>query len=87
MREVYKNVKAPLVYDLPYNITLLEGEGWVTRKGGCPANTGQPVIIPGSMGAYSYLMVGKGNSAFCNSASHGAGRIRSRFDLSRRGAS
>ncbi|MGV0107881.1 RtcB family protein [Nostoc sp. DSM 114160] len=39
------------------------------------------------MGAYSYLMVGKGNPAFCNSASHGAGRIRSRFDLSRKGAS
>ncbi|WP_392532968.1 RtcB family protein [Nostoc sp. C117] len=87
LREVYKDVEAPLVYDLPHNITLPEGEGWVTRKGACPAHTGQPVIIPGSMGAYSYLMVGKGNPAFCNSASHGAGRIRSRFDLNRRGAS
>ncbi|MEH2367647.1 RtcB family protein [Nostoc sp.] len=87
LREVYKDVEAPLVYDLPHNITLPEGQGWVTRKGACPAHTGQPVIIPGSMGAYSYLMVGKGNPAFCNSASHGAGRIRSRFDLSRRGAS
>ncbi|MEH2156739.1 RtcB family protein [Nostoc sp.] len=87
LREVYKDVEAPLVYDLPHNITLPEGEGWVTRKGACPAHIGQPVIIPGSMGAYSYLMVGKGNPAFCNSASHGAGRIRSRFDLSRKGAS
>ncbi|MEH2213874.1 RtcB family protein [Nostoc sp.] len=87
LREVYKDVEAPLVYDLPHNITLPEGQGWVTRKGACPAHTGQPVIIPGSMGAYSYLMVGKGNPAFSNSASHGAGRIRSRFDLSRRGAS
>ena len=87
LREVYKDVEAPLVYDLPHNITLAEGEGWVTRKGACPAHLGQPVIIPGSMGAYSYLMVGKGNAAFCNSASHGAGRIRSRFDLSRKGAS
>ncbi|MBE9001720.1 RtcB family protein [Nostoc sp. LEGE 12447] len=87
LREVYKDVEAPLVYDLPHNITLPEGKGWVTRKGACPAHTGQPVIIPGSMGAYSYLMVGKGNPAFCNSASHGAGRIRSRFDLNRRGAS
>ncbi|MFN6530119.1 RtcB family protein [Nostoc sp. ChiSLP03a] len=87
LREVYKDVEAPLVYDLPHNITLAEGEGWVTRKGACPAHLGQPVIIPGSMGAYSYLMVGKGNPAFCNSASHGAGRIRSRFDLSRKGAS
>ncbi|WP_392477914.1 RtcB family protein [Nostoc sp. C110] len=85
LREVY--VEAPLIYDLPHNITLPEGQGWVTRKGACPAHRGQPVIIPGSMGAYSYLMVGKGNPAFCNSASHGAGRIRSRFDLNRRGAS
>ncbi|MEH2035234.1 RtcB family protein [Nostoc sp.] len=87
LREVYKDVEAPLVYDLPHNITLPEGQRWVIRKGACPAHTGQPVIIPGSMGAYSYLMVGKGNPAFCNSASHGAGRIRSRFDLSRKGAS
>ncbi|MEH2285821.1 MAG: RtcB family protein [Nostoc sp.] len=109
LREVYKDVEAPLVYDLPHNITLpqLEDvetlyttsvqfkiqnpkskiEKWVTRKGACPAHLGQPVIIPGSMGAYSYLMVGRGNPAFCNSASHGAGRIRSRFDLSRKGAS
>jgi tRNA-splicing ligase RtcB len=87
LREVYKDVEAPLIYDLPHNITLPEGKGWVTRKGACPAHVGQPVIIPGSMGAYSYLMVGKGNPAFCNSASHGAGRIRSRFDLNRRGAS
>ncbi|MEH1971559.1 RtcB family protein [Nostoc sp.] len=87
LREVYKDVEAPLVYDLPHNITLPEGQGWVTRKGACPAHAGQPVIIPGSMGAYSYLMVGRGNPAFCNSASHGAGRIHSRFDLNRRGAS
>ncbi|MEH2295457.1 RtcB family protein [Nostoc sp.] len=87
LREVYKDVEAPLVYDLPHNITLPEGQGWVTRKGACPAHVGQPVIIPGSMGAYSYLMVGRGNPAFCNSASHGAGRIYSRFDLNRRGAS
>ncbi|MBD2496793.1 RtcB family protein [Nostoc sp. FACHB-280] len=87
LREVYGDVEAPLVYDLPHNITLPEGQGWVTRKGACPAHSGQPVIIPGSMGAYSYLMVGQGNAAFCNSASHGAGRIRSRFDLSRQGAS
>ncbi|MEH1845317.1 MAG: RtcB family protein [Nostoc sp.] len=87
LREVYKNVEAPLVYDLPHNITLPEGQGWVTRKSACPAHVGQPVIIPGSMGAYSYLMVGRGNPAFCNSASHGAGRIYSRFDLNRKGAS
>ena len=87
LREVYGDVEAPLVYDLPHNITLPEGAGWVTRKGACPAHEGQPVIIPGSMGAASYLLVGRGNPAFCCSASHGAGRVRSRFDLSRKGAS
>lgn len=87
LREVYGDIEAPLVYDLPHNITLREGAGWVTRKGACPAHPGQPVIIPGSMGAASYLLIGKGNPAFLNSASHGAGRMRSRFELSRRGAS
>ncbi len=86
LREVYGDVEAPLVYDLPHNITLPEGAGWVTRKGACPAHPGQPVIVPGSMGAASYLLIGKGNPAFCCSASHGAGRVRSRFDLSRQGS-
>ncbi len=85
LRQVYGDVEAPLVYDLPHNITLAEGHGWITRKGACPAHTGQPVIIPGSMGAPSYLLVGLGNSHWCCSASHGAGRLRSRFDLSRKG--
>lgn len=85
LRQVYGDVEAPLVYDLPHNITLPEGQGWVTRKGACPAHVGQPVIIPGSMGAPSYLLVGLGNADWCCSASHGAGRLRSRFDLSRKG--
>lgn len=86
LREVYGDVEAPLVYDLPHNITLAEGAGWVTRKGACPAHSGQPAIVPGSMGAPSYLLVGLGNPQFLNSASHGAGRVRSRFDLTRQGA-
>ena len=86
LRQIYGEVEAPLVYDLPHNITLPEGKGWVTRKGACPAHAGQPVIIPGSMGTSSYLLVGQGNEHTCCSASHGAGRLRSRFDLSRRGA-
>ena len=88
LREIYGDVEAPLVYDLPHNITLpVESKisRWITRKGACPAHQGQPVIIPGSMGANSYLCVGKGDSV--NSASHGAGRLRSRFELSRGGAS
>jgi len=86
LREIYGDVEAPLIYDLPHNITLPEGVGWVTRKGACPAHVGQPVIIPGSMGTTSYLLIGKGNPYFLRSASHGAGRLRSRFDLNRNGA-
>jgi tRNA-splicing ligase RtcB (3'-phosphate/5'-hydroxy nucleic acid ligase) len=85
LRQVYGDIEAPLVYDLPHNITLAEGAGWVTRKGACPAHEGQPVIIPGSMGAPSYLLAGLGNRSWCSSASHGAGRLRSRFEMSRGG--
>jgi tRNA-splicing ligase RtcB (3'-phosphate/5'-hydroxy nucleic acid ligase) len=85
LSQVYGDVEAPLVYDLPHNITLTEGQGWVTRKGASPAYVDRPVIIPGSMGTPSYLLVGLGNPHWCCSASHGAGRSRSRFDLNRRG--
>lgn len=85
LRQVFGDIEAPLVYDLPHNLTLAEGARWVTRKGACPAYLEQPLIIPGSMGAPSYLLIGKGNDRFLRSASHGAGRARSRFDMSREG--
>lgn len=51
---------------------------WVTRKGAISAQAGQLGIIPGSMGAKSFIVRGKGNSdSFC-SCSHGAGRKHSR---------
>ncbi len=50
----------------------------VTRKGAVRAGVGQLGIIPGSMGARSYIVRGKGNAdSFC-SCSHGAGRVMSR---------
>ncbi|NEO83074.1 MAG: RtcB family protein [Spirulina sp. SIO3F2] len=81
LRQCFGEVVAPLVYDLPHNLTLPDDEGWITRKGACPALAGQPVIIPGSMGSPSYLMLGQGNSDFLQSASHGAGRVQSRFAI------
>jgi len=87
LRQLYGDLEAPLVCDLPHNLTLPDGEGWIARKGACPAEAGHPVIIPGSMGAPSYLLVGLGCSQWLNSASHGAGRLLSRFSLSRRRAS
>jgi len=51
---------------------------FVTRKGAVRAGEGDLGIIPGSMGACSYIVRGKGNpESFC-SCSHGAGRAMSR---------
>jgi tRNA-splicing ligase RtcB len=50
----------------------------VTRKGAVRAGDGELGIIPGSMGAKSFIVGGKGNpGSFC-SCSHGAGRAISR---------
>jgi tRNA-splicing ligase RtcB len=51
---------------------------YVTRKGAVSAKTGQLGIIPGSMGARSYIVRGLGNPESFESCSHGAGRVMSR---------
>ena len=57
---------------------------WVTRKGAVSARLGEMGIIPGSMGARSFIVRGLGNEeSFC-SCSHGAGRIMSRSEAKRR---
>ena len=57
---------------------------FVTRKGAVSAALGELGIIPGSMGAKSYIVRGKGNpESFC-SCSHGAGRAMSRNEAKRR---
>lgn len=56
----------------------------VTRKGAVRAREGELGIIPGSMGAKSFIVKGKGNKdSFC-SCSHGAGRAMSRTEARRR---
>ncbi|WP_027897563.1 RtcB family protein [Zestomonas thermotolerans] len=56
----------------------------VTRKGALSARQGQLGIIPGSMGAKSYIVRGLGNpESFC-SCSHGAGRVMSRAQAKKR---
>ncbi|HVV88251.1 MAG TPA: RtcB family protein [Kofleriaceae bacterium] len=57
---------------------------FVTRKGAVRARVGDLGIIPGSMGAKSYIVRGKGNPASFMSCSHGAGRAMSRGDAKRR---
>jgi tRNA-splicing ligase RtcB len=57
---------------------------FVTRKGAVRAGVGDLGIIPGSMGARSYIVRGKGNPESFSSCSHGAGRAMSRNEAKRR---
>jgi tRNA-splicing ligase RtcB len=85
--EVYGEDKGPEAMtaervDCHHNYTAMENHGghniWVTRKGAVSAREGELGIIPGSMGAKSFIVKGKGNAdSFC-SCSHGAGRKMSR---------
>ncbi len=85
----------PLVYDVAHNIAKIEevdGRRYCvhrkgatrafppSRMGGTPfAATGQPVLIPGSMGTASYLLVGiESGRRSLYSVNHGAGRVMSR---------
>lgn len=77
------DLEAPLVFDVPHNIVLREGDYYVHRKGATPAHRDQPVLIPGSMGTSSHLARGLGNADWPSSASHGAGRALRRFDMAR----
>jgi tRNA-splicing ligase RtcB len=56
----------------------------VTRKGAVRARRGELGIIPGSMGARSYIVRGLGNEESFHSCSHGAGRKMSRTEARKR---
>lgn len=56
----------------------------LTRKGAVRAREGDLGIIPGSMGAQSFIVKGKGNAESFHSCSHGAGRAMSRTEARRR---
>ena len=51
---------------------------WLTRKGAIDASDGRLGIIPGSMGAATYIVSGKGNAESYNTSPHGAGRLLGR---------
>src|SRR5262245_50854643 len=53
-------------------------EVWLTRKGAIRAGAGELGIIPGSMGARSYIVRGRGSAESFHSCAHGAGRTMSR---------
>ncbi len=95
--EFYPSSEVQTIYDVAHNIVKKEEHGgrtlFVHRKGatrafspsrmaGTPfAETGQPVLIPGSMGTASYILVGhEGSEGSLQSVNHGAGRVLSRSD-------
>jgi tRNA-splicing ligase RtcB len=57
---------------------------FVTRKGAIRAGNGELGIIPGSMGAKSYIVRGRGSVDSFQSCAHGAGRRMSRTEAKRR---
>ena len=90
MRQVFgSDLECPLITDIPHNITLANpgdafyNKRWIHRKGACPANYGDWLLIPGSMGTPSYVCKGLGSHEHLMSASHGAGRSTSRVDTKR----
>lgn len=70
-----------------HNFTQLETHHgkrlWITRKGAIKADTGDEGVIPGSMGAQSYIVRGRGNADSYHSCAHGAGRRMSRTQAKR----
>jgi tRNA-splicing ligase RtcB len=76
------------VIDCHHNYVACEthfGESlWITRKGEIRAGAGDPGIVPGSMGAQSYIVRGLGEPQSYCSCAHGAGRRLSRGAARRR---
>ncbi len=99
LTDVLGDFDMELLYDAPHNYIWKKQIGgeeyYVHRKGACCAGGceemegtefacyGEPVMIPGSMGSSSYLLRGLGNPESLWSASHGAGRKKSRGDAIR----
>jgi len=89
-----KDLGINIVYDIAHNIAKFEehivgGHSkrlLVHRKGATRAYPGQPVLIPGDMGRYSFVLVGtdKAMEETFGSTCHGAGRLMSRHQAKKR---
>lgn len=96
LRKIYPGLKILLLYDISHNIVKEENyynkKYYVHRKGatrsfdknrmqGTPFyDTGQPILIPGSMGTASYLLAGiESGIESLFSVNHGAGRVMGRM--------
>ncbi len=88
LKHYFPNTKINVVYDVCHNIAKIEKhiidgkekEILVMRKGATRSFEGKPVLIPGSMGTASYVLVGtkKAKEISFGSTAHGAGRLKSR---------
>ena len=99
LKRVCGDMESSLLYDAPHNFLWQEEQNGtqtvIHRKGACPARGfeamagtpfeyyGEPVLVPGSMGASSFVLAGRGNAESLCSASHGAGRMLSRGEAQR----
>jgi len=91
--KVFGKQDLKMVYDVAHNVAKIEKhkingkekEICIHRKGATRAFPNQPVLLPGSMGTASYVLVGteKGEKTFFSTA-HGAGRVMSRSEAKRK---
>ena len=61
-----------------HNYSVKQGEKWLSRKGAIAAGIDDYGVIPGSMGAATYIVKGKANGDAYSTAPHGAGRMMAR---------
>ncbi len=90
LAETIRESEFKLLYCAGHNTIQPQQDGtFLHRKGACQARgvaemtgtpfagTGEPVLVPGSMGTSSFILAGSGNPGSLESASHGAGRVLS----------
>jgi len=91
VKKIFPSSPVATLYDVSHNTAKFEehptSSGMkkllVHRKGATRAFKDQPVIIGGSMGTASYLLLGLGDERTFASCVHGAGRIMSRTKAKR----
>jgi len=76
--EMFPEAKFAEMINIAHNYASREkhfgADVYIHRKGATSARKGEIGIIPGSQGASSYIVEGKGNKTSFESCSHGAGR-------------
>lgn len=91
LQDVFK-ASSEIFYEISHNLVQKEGDFWVHRKGATRAfpaghelligteyeKTGHPVLIPGSMGTSSAVLMPKDSKKSLYSVNHGCGRVMSR---------